>query len=149
MEKIKVTIWNEFRHEKTDAAAKALYPNGIHATIGDFLSKDETLEIRLAALDDSEQGLPDSLLNDTDVLIWWGHMAHKEVNDELVTKIQRRVLLGRMSFIGLHSAHHSKPFPRDTRHHGQSPVGTQSARDNVESASHAPHCGRHSSELLH
>ena len=110
MEKIKVTIWNEFRHEKTDEHARALYPNGIHATIGEFLSKDEEIEVRLAALDDPEQGLPDSLLNDTDVLIWWGHMAHGEVKDELVTKIQRRVLLGRMSFIALHSAHHSKPF---------------------------------------
>ena len=110
MEKIKVTIWNEFRHEKTNEAAKALYPNGIHATIGEFLSKEDDIEVRLAALDDPEQGLPDSLLNDTDVLIWWGHMAHGEVSDELVTKIQRRVLLGRMSFIALHSAHHSKPF---------------------------------------
>ena len=110
MEKIKVTIWNEFRHEKTDEHARTLYPNGIHATIGEFLSKDEEIEVRLAALDDPEQGLPDSLLNDTDVLIWWGHMAHGEVKDELVTKIQRRVLLGRMSFIALHSAHHSKPF---------------------------------------
>ena len=50
MEKIKVTIWNEFRHEKTNEAAKALYPNGIHATIGEFLSKEDDIEVRLAAL---------------------------------------------------------------------------------------------------
>lgn len=110
MEKIKVTIWNEFRHEKTNEKARALYPNGLHATIGEFLSREDDIEVRLAALDDPDQGLPDEVLNDTDVLIWWGHCAHGEVNDELVTKIQRRVLLGRMSFIGLHSAHHSKPF---------------------------------------
>lgn len=108
--KIRVTIWNEFRHEKTDEAARALYPNGLHATIGEFLSKDPDIEVTLAALDDPGQGLPDELLNNTDVLIWWGHIAHGEVDDELVKRIQRRVLLGRMSFIALHSAHHSKPF---------------------------------------
>ncbi len=110
MDKIKVTIWNEFRHEKTNETAKALYPNGLHATIGEYLSQYDDIEVRLAALDDPDQGLPDEVLKDTDVLIWWGHMAHGEVNDSLVTKIQRRVLLGKMNFIALHSAHHSKPF---------------------------------------
>ncbi len=108
--KIRVTIWNEFRHEKTDEKARELYPNGLHATIGEFLTKDPEIEVTLAALDDPDQGLPPEVLNNTDVLIWWGHMAHGEVNDELVTRIQRRVLLGHMSFIALHSAHHSKPF---------------------------------------
>ena len=108
--KIRVTIWNEFRHEKTNARAMELYPNGIHATIGEFLSKEDDIEVTLAALDDPDQGLPDEVLNNTDVLIWWGHIAHGEVNDALVTRIQRRVLLGKMSFIALHSAHHSKPF---------------------------------------
>ncbi len=107
---IRVTIWNEFRHEKTNEEAKALYPNGLHATIGEFLSKNDDIEVTLAALDDEYQGLPDEVLNNTDVLIWWGHMAHKEVDDALVTKIQRRVYMGKMGFIGLHSAHHSKPF---------------------------------------
>ena len=107
---IRVTIWNEFRHEKTNETCKAIYPNGLHATIGEFLSKNDDLEITLAALDDPDQGLPDEVLNNTDVLIWWGHMAHGEVNDELVTKIQRRVYMGKMGFIALHSAHHSKPF---------------------------------------
>ena len=66
--------------------------------------------MRLAALDDPDHGLPDEVLEDTDVLIWWGHMAHKEVDDELVKKIQKRVYLGKMGFIALHSGHHSKPF---------------------------------------
>ncbi len=107
---IRVTIWNEFRHEKTNETVKALYPNGLHATIGEFLSKNEDIEVTLAALDDTDQGLPDEVLNNTDVLIWWGHMAHKEVDDALVTRIQRRVYMGKMGFIALHSAHHSKPF---------------------------------------
>ena len=107
---IKVTVWNEFRHEKTKEKVKALYPDGLHAVVKDFLSKQEDLDVRLAALDDPDQGLPDEVLEDTDVLIWWGHMAHKEVDDELVKKIQKRVYLGKMGFIALHSGHHSKPF---------------------------------------
>ncbi len=108
--KIRVTIWNEFRHEKTKEKVKELYPNGLHATIGEFLGDAGDIEVTLAALDDPEQGLPDDVLNSTDVLIWWGHMAHKEVDDALVIKIQKRVYLGKMGFIALHSGHHSKPF---------------------------------------
>lgn len=108
--KIRVTVWNEFRHEKTKEAVKAVYPEGLHAVIGKFLSEKADIEVTLAALDDEAQGLPDSVLENTDVLLWWGHMAHKEVSDELVTKIQKRVYLGKMGFIALHSGHHSKPF---------------------------------------
>ena len=108
--KIRVTIWNEFRHEKTKENVKALYPNGLHATIGEFLSENDDIEVTLAALDDEYQGLPDSVLENTDVLIWWGHMAHGEVDDALVEKIKNRVYLGKMGFIALHSGHHSKPF---------------------------------------
>ncbi|MBO4229873.1 MAG: ThuA domain-containing protein [Clostridia bacterium] len=110
-DKIRVTIWNEFRHEKTDANAKALYPLGIHGTIKEFLGKyDDEIEVTLAALDDSDQGLPDEVLYNTDVLMWWGHMAHGEVNDELVAKIRNRVYDDGMGFIAMHSAHFSKPF---------------------------------------
>ena len=107
---IKVTVWNEFRHEKTKENVKEIYPNGLHAVIAEFLGEKEDITVRLAALDDEYQGLPDEVLEDTDVLIWWGHMAHKEVDDELVKKIQQRVYLGKMGFIALHSGHHSKPF---------------------------------------
>ena len=109
-DKIRVTIWNEFRHEREHEAAKKMYPNGLHATIKEFLDKNDDLEVRLAALDDPDQGLPDEVLNSTDVLIWWGHVAHWEVKDELVDKIKDRVYKDGMGFIGLHSAHHSKPF---------------------------------------
>ena len=112
MEKIKVTIWNEGRHEKNMEAAKAIYPNGIHNAIKANLDKmGENFEIRVATLDDPDQGLPDELLNDTDVLLWWGHMAHECVPDELVEKVYNRVMCG-MGFIALHSAHFSKPFKR-------------------------------------
>ena len=105
---LKVTIWNEFRHEKTNEKAKSIYPDGIHACIKSFLECDE-IEVRLAALDDPDLGLPDEVLNSTDVLMWWGHMFHGDVPDALVEKIRQRVYAG-MGFVALHSAHHSKPF---------------------------------------
>ena len=108
---IKVTIWNEFRHEKGNPSIMELYPGGMHATIKRALeAKDSSLIVRLAALDDPEQGLPDEVLNDTDVLLWWGHGYHEEVSDELVEKIKDRVFRHGMGFIPLHSSHMSKPF---------------------------------------
>ena len=107
---INVTIWNEYRHEKSDENVAKLYPNGLHAAIGEFLSKNDDMKITLAALDDPDQGLPDVVLNNTDVLLWWGHMNHGEVKDDLVERIRQRVYVGGMGFIALHSAHHSKPF---------------------------------------
>ena len=108
--KLNVVIWNEFRHEKTKEEVKEIYPDGLHATIKSFLDVNEDMEVSLAALDDPDQGLPDERLENIDVLVWWGHMAHGEVNDELVAKIQKRVYEGKMGFIALHSGHHSKPF---------------------------------------
>ena len=110
MKKLNVVIWNEFRHERTKEIVKAIYPDGLHATIKSFLDVNEDMEVSLAALDDPDQGLPDERLENIDVLIWWGHMAHREVSDELVEKIRNRVYLGKMGFIALHSAHRSKPF---------------------------------------
>ena len=110
--KIRVTIWNEFTHEKTNEYVKSIYPNGLHATIKEALDGNEDFEIRLAALDDPDQGLPDEVLNNTDVLMWWGHMRHPEVDDALVERIVSRVYRDGMGFIAMHSAHHSKPFRR-------------------------------------
>lgn len=108
--KIRVTVWNEFRHERHNETIRAIYPEGLHAVIGRALEQDEELDVRLAALDDPEQGLPADVLNHTDVLLWWGHMAHHEVNDALVEAIKQRVYLGKMGLIVLHSGHHSKVF---------------------------------------
>ena len=108
---INVTVWNEFRHEIEDEEVKAIYPNGIHNCIKDFLKSDEELNVRTATLDEKDCGLSDDVLNSTDVLIWWGHCHHDKVPDELVEKIYNRVMCG-MGFIALHSAHFSKPFKR-------------------------------------
>ena len=106
---IRVVVWNEFAHEKTDEKVKSIYPNGIHKAIADFLGKNEDIEVKTITLDDENCGITDELLENTDVLIWWGHMKHGEVPDEIAVKVKEAVLRG-MGMIFLHSAHHSKPF---------------------------------------
>ncbi len=108
-EKIRVTVWNEFRHELEDDAVKVVYPNGIHEVIAEALSAKADMEVRTATLDEAEHGLSDAVLGNTDVLTWWGHMAHDEVKDAIVEKVHRRVLEG-MGLIVLHSGHYSKLF---------------------------------------
>ena len=105
-----VTIWNEFRHERTDPRVAALYPHGMHTTLAEGLTRTG-LAIRTATLDEAEQGLPETVLTTTDVLIWWGHLAHEEVSDALVERVHQRVLDG-MGLIVLHSGHYSKIFRR-------------------------------------
>ncbi|GCF10983.1 ThuA domain-containing protein [Dictyobacter arantiisoli] len=107
---IRVTVWNEFRHERQSQEVAKIYPEGIHGTIARALGNDG-LTVRTATLDEPEHGLTDEVLNNTDVLIWWGHMAHAEVRDEIVDKVHKRVLDG-MGLIVLHSGHFSKIFKR-------------------------------------
>ena len=87
MAKIRVTIWNENVHERAEGAfgdlIRGFYPHGIHNTLKEELAADD-LEITAVSLDMPEQGLPDDLLNNTDVLMWWGHCAHGQVADALV-----------------------------------------------------------------
>ena len=110
--KIKVTVWNEFRHEqKPEGKPRKVYPNGMHAVIAEYLNKYPELDVKTATLDEPENGLPQSVLDETDVLTWWGHTAHKDVLDETVDRVQARVLQG-MGLIVLHSGHFSKIFKR-------------------------------------
>lgn len=108
--KINVTIWNEYVHERHNDYVKQIYPKGIHGAIADFLADDDRFNVTLATLDMPDQGMPDEVLNNTDVLLWWGHMHHGEVDDKLVRRIRDRVYSYGMGYIPLHSAHHSKPF---------------------------------------
>lgn len=111
MATIRVTVWNEFRHERASAEIAQIYPQGIHEAIAAALRKEENLEVRTATLDEPEHGLTREVLQNTDVLIWWGHMAHHEVADEVVERVQQRVWDG-MGLIVLHSGHFSKIFKR-------------------------------------
>ncbi len=106
----RVTIWNEGRHEKTHAQVREVYPNGIHAVLARALN-ERGLDVCTATLDEPEHGLTEVVLKNTDVLVWWGHMAHGEVKDEIVDRVYQRVLTG-MGLIVLHSGHYSKIFKK-------------------------------------
>lgn len=102
-----VTVWNENRHEQQNPVVREIYPKGIHGAIASFL--EDAFNVRTATLDEPEHGLTQEVLDGTDVLIWWGHLAHGEVSDEVVERVKQRVLDG-MGLIVLHSGHFSKIF---------------------------------------
>lgn len=106
---IKVTVWHEYAHEKIDENVRKIYPDGMHIAIKNFLKDD--FEVRTATLDDEECGLTKEVLDNTDVLIWWGHMDHGKVPDDVVDRVYDAVLSG-MGLIVLHSGHHSKIFKK-------------------------------------
>ncbi|WP_282943510.1 ThuA domain-containing protein [Paenibacillus sp. RC67] len=108
---IRVTIWNEFYHEQHLAIVKEIYPEGIHQALGKHLTQQHGLQITTGTLYDPDHGLPDEVIEQTDVLIWWSHMKDNEVPDVLVDKLYERVISG-MGAIFLHSASGSKLFKR-------------------------------------
>ena len=110
---IRFTVWGEYRHEHVSKQVAELYPEGMHAAIASGVKSLllDQIEVRTAVLDDPEHGLPEQVLNETDVLSWWGHGAHDEVSDEVVSRVHRRVLEG-MGLLVLHSSHYSKIFKK-------------------------------------
>lgn len=129
---IRVTIWTENIQDRGDYKMLGIpedkpemigwltkgveeiakvHPNGLKETLGDIFRQEDDMEVRTTSLEQPEYGLPDELLENTDVLVWWAHVAHQLVPDELAEKIHQRVLKG-MGFIALHSAHQCKPLQR-------------------------------------
>ena len=106
----RVTVWNEYRHEREEEEIAAIYPRGMHAPIVDYL-RARGFPVRVATMDEPEHGLTDEVLAETDVLTWWGHKAHREVSDAVVDRVYQRVLDG-MGLIPLHSSHFSKIFKK-------------------------------------
>jgi trehalose utilization protein len=104
----RVTVWNENRHEKTNKRVSEIYPEGIHGQLAGHLGS-RGLAVQTATLDEPENGLTVESLANTDVLVWWGHMAHESVKDETVERVYQRVM-GGMGLIVLHSAHFSRIF---------------------------------------
>lgn len=108
---VRVTVWGENVHEQKSELVRALYPHGMHACIAAALRSDSGIVARTATLQEPEHGLTEQVLAETDVLSWWGHAAHGQVDDAVVDRVQRRVLEG-MGLIVLHSGHYSKIFKR-------------------------------------
>ena len=107
---VAVTVWNEYVHEREHDDVADVYPEGIHATIAEAL-RERGHDTRTATLEEPDHGLTDRVLDDTDVLLWWGHAAHDQVRDEIVERVAQRVLDG-TGLLVLHSGHGSKLFRR-------------------------------------
>jgi trehalose utilization protein len=107
---LRITVWNEFRHERSNPEVGGIYPDGIHEALARPLRQVGHL-VRTATLDEPAHGLGGDVLGETEVLLWWGHKAHADVDDAVAARVQERVLAG-MGLIALHSAHFSKPFKR-------------------------------------
>lgn len=108
---IRTLIWNENRHEKKNKLVQQIYPKGIHGAIAQAFAGEADFTVDTATLDDAEHGLSAERLAKTDVLLWWGHMAHGDVSDAVVERVAERVWQG-MGLIVLHSGHFSKIFKR-------------------------------------
>src|SRR5947209_2079577 len=110
---VRVTVWGEHIHDRQDERVRAVYPEGMHETIAAGLREHlgEAVSVRTATLEQPEHGLSEAVLAETDVLTWWGHVGHSQVDDAVVTRVHARVLAG-MGILILHSAHESKIFKR-------------------------------------
>lgn len=108
---IRTVVWGENIHERTNAVVGKLYPKGMHEAIADLLRQDAGIDVSTATMEQPEHGLPQSRLEATDVLLWWGHKDHGGVSDDVVERVAKRVWEG-MGLIVLHSAHFSKIFRR-------------------------------------
>jgi trehalose utilization protein len=110
---LRVVVWGENRHEQIEPHVAKIYPDGMHNAIKHGIEENlgERVVVTTALLDEPEHGLTEEVLAQTDVLTWWGHAAHSEVDNEVVERVHRHVLSG-MGLIVLHSGHWSKIFTK-------------------------------------
>ena len=108
---IRATIWGENVHESKNKYVAEIYPKGMHGQIAALIGEDKNIVTSTVTLQDPEHGMTEKKLDETDVLVWWGHAAHDQVDDKVVERIAQRVWQG-MGLIVLHSGHHSKIFKR-------------------------------------
>lgn len=102
---IRVRVWSEH------TAPKAVFPDDINGAVAAGLREaDPGLQVTTAELVDPDDGVSAADLEQTDVLVWWGHLLHRKVSDAAVERIVARVREGGMGFVALHSAHMSKPY---------------------------------------
>src|ERR1700742_1635352 len=106
---VRVTVWGENVHEQSEPEVRERYPAGMHGAIAAGLNAllGDAVETRTATLDLPEHGLPQDVIDATDVLTWWGHIAHDQVDDAVVRRVHDAVL-GGMGLLVLHSGHYSK-----------------------------------------
>jgi len=102
---IRVVVWDE-----QQPAQKLAYDNFLGNAIAEHLTKQPGLRVISANINQSDKGIPSSLLDSTDVLIWWGHVRHNEITPAVSNDIVQRIKRGQLALVALHSAHWSNPF---------------------------------------
>jgi trehalose utilization protein len=102
---VRVVVWDE-----QQPAQKQAYDNFLGNAIADHLKGRPGFSVRSVKQDDPEQGLGDAALDECDVLVWWGHVRHREVTPATARRIVERIKAGKLSLVALHSAHWSQPF---------------------------------------
>jgi len=102
---MRIVVWDERQPKQ-----QSMYENFLGNHIAAYLGKQKGFSVRSVGLDDPQQGLLDTLLDDCDVLIWWGHVRQDEISIRTARRIVRRIKAGKLNFIVLHSAHWSTPF---------------------------------------
>ena len=106
-----ITVFYESHAKQKEGKALRFYPAGLQAELADALEKIDGANIKIALQQDPENGLSDAVLNDTDVLIWWGADWQDCVLDDVANRVYRRVQEG-MGAIFLHASAFSKPFKK-------------------------------------
>ena len=102
---IRVVVWDE-----QQAAQKTAYTNFLGNQIAAHLKTVPGLVVKSVSINDPQKGLAAEVLDNCDVLVWWGHQKHTEISNDQAKEIVQRIKDGRLSLIALHSAHWSEPF---------------------------------------
>lgn len=109
---MRVHVWAEDRPlPEAEAQMRRLYPHGVEGAIADCLREIPEITVTTSTMQNAMQGFDREILDETDVLVYWSHKHWREVAEEHVDYLQKRVLEG-MGLIVLHSAHASKLFAR-------------------------------------
>jgi len=128
---LRVLVWDE----NPAHAPKELYPESIRGAVAEGLRELDAngqLEVTTASLDDPDQGVSQAALESADVLIWWGHARHGEVEDALAERIAEQVRTRGLGFVCLHSGHYAKPFKKTLNATGHLKGGWREADDHEE-----------------
>lgn len=102
---VRVVVWDEQQPRQKQA-----YDNFLGNAIADHLKRQPGFSVESRRLADADQGLPKKLLDNCDVLVWWGHVRQGDISPQKGRAILQRVLDGKMALLILHSAHFSTPF---------------------------------------
>ncbi|MDP6442719.1 MAG: ThuA domain-containing protein [Pirellulaceae bacterium] len=102
---IRVVIWDE-----QQPAQKKAYPVFLGQYIADYLKRQPGLDVNSVSISHPQKGLGRDVLDQCDVLIWWGHVRNGDVSVKEAQPVVDRIRQGKLSLVALHSAHWATPF---------------------------------------